>query len=387
MNLLISTQSTVEFDGTYYYGNSVRAIWNRYHNYGDNCLLICHKIDVKKPSQDRIDDSVNIVIINKINTVKALISKYSKLNDAIAKKQVMWADLCIVHLPNENGYQVIKYCKKYNKPYMTVVCGCSWDALWNHGWKGKIMAPMGFYKLKKAQKNAPYSIYVTNEFLQNRYPTSGKSIGCSNVNITTGIEGVLDKRLNHIELANHNVNRVLKIGTAAAIDVAYKGQEYVIRALGLLKNNGMLYEYHLIGTGDDTRLRGIAKEADVEEEVFFHGALPHEKVLDFLDEMDIYIQPSKQEGLPRSMIEAMSRGCLCLGSKTAGIPELIEPKYVFPKGDVKEIARILSELSEEDFISQARINFEKAKEYDSRLLNDRRHSFICEFKNSCSHIM
>ena len=264
---------------------------------------------------------------------------------------------------------------------MTVVCGCPWDALWNHGWKGKIMAPLGFYDLRRAQNNAPYSIYVTNEFLQKRYPTSGNSIGCSNVNISTGIDGVLDKRSEFIEKTIQK-NCVLKIGTAAAVDVAYKGQEYVIRALELLKERGMCFEYHLIGTGDDSRLRKIAKECNVENEVFFHGSLPHEKVLDFLDEMNIYIQPSKQEGLPRSLIEAMSRGCLCLGSRTAGIPELIEAKFVFPKGNYNKMSQMLSGLTKEDFIIQARRNFEKAKEYDSKLLNNRRNSFICKFIES-----
>ena len=374
MKLLISTQSTIEYDGQHYYGNSVNAAWKRYNGFGD-ITIICHVKIVKKASQDKLAENINLVFIKRINSVEAILKRYSKENDEIAKAQVKDNDICLVHLPSDNGYQVIKYCKKFDKPYITVVCGCSWDALWNHGWKGKIMAPLGFYKLRKAQSGAPYSIYVTNEFLQRRYPTPGRSIGCSNVNISTGIDGVLDRRINLIETTIKK-DCVLKIGTAAAIDVAYKGQEYVIRALGVLKKEGLRFEYHLIGRGDESRLRRIARECDVEDEVFFHGSLPHEEVLDFLDEMHIYIQPSKQEGLPRSLIEAMSRGCMCLGSNTAGIPELIEPQYVFPKGGYKEMSQILSDLSKDDFLSQARRNFEKAKEYDQIILNNRRASFI-----------
>lgn len=375
MKILISTQSTVQFDGQFYYGNSVRAMWNRYHNFGDECRLICHKKGVLKPSQDKLGDDINLIFIQKINSVKAILHRYSKANDQIAEEQVKWADFCIIHVPNNNGYQVIKHCKKHNKPYMTVVCGCSWDALWNHGWQGKLLAPSGYFALRKAQKDAPYSIYVTNEFLQNRYPTNGKSIGCSNVNIKTGEEGVLERRLGNIEKRTSD-GRVMKIGTAAAVDVEYKGQEYVIRAVAELKRRGIRFEYHLIGLGDDSRLRQIAQDCSVSDSVFFHGALPHSQVFDFLDDLDIYVQPSKQEGLPRSMIEAMSRGCLCLGSRTAGIPELIQSDYVFPKGGVKDIVRILTSITKDKLKEQAIKNFEKAKDFDSGVLNYRREEFL-----------
>ena len=50
------------------------------------------------------------------------------------------------------------------------------------------------------------------------------------------------------------------LGTAAAIDVPYKGQAYVIEAISKLNKQGYNYEYQLIGTGDKTRLEKIAKE-------------------------------------------------------------------------------------------------------------------------------
>lgn len=376
--LLISTQSMVEFDGKYYYGNTVKALWNRYRPFGDECTLICNKKNVKIPTQDKLNDDCNLVFSKKINSISTLLKNYSSQNDLIAKKEVKKADFCIVHLQSENGYQVIKYCKKYNKPYLTVVCGCPWDGFWNHGWQGKLIAPNRFLKLRRAQKNAPYSIYVTNNFLQSRYPSKGITIGCSNVNIHTGIDGVLDLRLGNIEKRIKD-GRILKIGTAAALDVVYKGQEFVIKALGLLKKKGIIYEYHLIGRGNHDRLNKIILEAGVEKQVFIHGALPHEKVIDFMDEMDLYIQPSKQEGLPRALIEAMSRGCFCLGSRTGGIPELLDDKYIFSKGAVSEIAEKLQSISKNDIKEQAIYNYNKAKEYDVDILNQRRSNFIQKF--------
>lgn len=380
MKLLISTQTGVQYDGKNYYGNSARAVYRRYKSFGDECRLICHKINVKYATTDILDNDIHLEFFKKTNTIKGVLHGNLKYNDKLAEEQVKWADVCIIHLPSDNGYQVIKYCRKYKKPYMTIVCGCSWDAYWYHGWQGKLLAPIEYALLRKAQKQTPYSIYVTNEFLQKRYPTKGKSIGCSNVEIHTGIEGVLEKRLESIQQKG-NSKSILKIGTAAALDVAYKGQEYVIKAVAELKKEGLEFEYHLIGRGDDSRLKAIAEKCGIQNNIIFHGAIPHEEVLDFLDGIDIYIQPSKQEGLPRAMIEAMSRGCLCIGAKTAGIPELVEPRFIFSKGDVNGIVNIIKGISFEDLKTQATRNYECAKEFDMDILNKRRNMFLETFKN------
>lgn len=380
MKVLYSTQSVVEYDGQHYYSNPVQATYKRYLTLGENINVFCYLKNTRQPKSDLVDDgAVKFTFAKKVNTFGALLRRDSELNDKQAEMLVKDADVCVCHVPCDHSYQVIKYAKKYGKPYLIVVCGCPWDALWNYDWRGKLLAFNAFLKLRSVMKDAPYSIYVTNEFLQKRYPTRGKSIGCSNVNISTGVEGVLGQRLENIKKRMKD-GRVLRIGTAAAIDVPYKGQEYVIRAIAQFKKENIRFEYHLIGLGSDERLRAIAEDEGISDRVFFHGPLPHSEVLAFMDDIDIYIQPSKQEGLPRATIEAMSRGCLCLGSRVAGIPELLEDEYLFKKGDVNSIAANLKTINFEKLESQGKRNFEKAKEYDRDVLNKRRNDFIEEFK-------
>lgn len=382
MKVLYSTQSVVEYDGRHYYSNPVQATYRRYLTLGEDITVFSYKKKVEQPKNDLVNDgAVQFEFAKKVNTLSAVLRGENAWNDRLAERLVLEADVCVCHVPCEHSYQVIKYAKKQGKPYLTVVCGCPWDALWNYNWKGKLMAPKAFFTLRRVMADASYSIYVTNEFLQKRYPTKGKSIGCSNVNVSTGVEGVLERRLANIR-GRHDEGRVLRIGTAAAIDVPYKGQEYVIRALGQLKKEGIRYEYHLIGLGSDARLKGIAEKEGVIDCVFFHGALPHSEVLNFMDDMDIYVQPSKQEGLPRATIEAMSRGCLCIGSRVAGIPELLEDEYLFGKGCVEQIAGILRKIDYKCLVSQAQRNFEVAREYDRDVLNKRRTEFVKEFKKS-----
>lgn len=380
MKVLYSTQSVVEFDGQHFYSNPVKATYPRYLPLGDEITVLCHGKNVVTPQSDMIEDgAVRFVFIPKTNNLKTLLIEHNRIKQVI-EKEVKNTDVCVVHM-NGHGRMVLHYAQKYGKPIMSVVGGCPWDALWNYDWRGKLLAPWEWWRTKVAQRQIPYTIYVTKYFLQGRYPNGGHWVACSNVNIKTGEDSVLENRLHRIKekYINHDV---LQIGTSAALDVPYKGQKYVIRALASLRDKGVKFEYHLIGRGDPKFLQKEIERYHLSEQVIIYGALPHKKVLSFLDNIDIYIQPSKQEGLPRGLIEAMSRGCLCIGSNIAGIPELLEEKYLFPKGNVSRLTRILEKINYDSLKEQGLRNFEVAKEYDRDLLNKKRNEFILEFKKS-----
>ena len=111
-----------------------------------------------------------------------------------------------------------------------------------------------------------------------------------------------------------------------------------------------------------------------------------EEVNAWLDTVDIYVQPSKQEGLPRSVIEAMNRGCVCLGSRKAGIPELLEEDELFAPDDVKAMCeRIEMVIGEKDAERRCLRNFEKSKRYSLDILNDTRNTLFRAYKESLLH--
>lgn len=170
------------------------------------------------------------------------------------------------------------------------------------------------------------------------------------------------------------------IGTLAAVNIKYKGQQYVIKAISKLNKQGYNFHYHLIGGGDQTYLTKIAKKYDVEDKVKFLGTVSHDKVFSELDKLHLYIQPSATEGLPRAVIEAMSRGLPVLGSNAGGIPELIEENYVFKKGSVRAVKKALIKvLNKEKLIKTSKRNFNEAQKYDKEILDKRRKAFYAEF--------
>lgn len=324
-------------------------------------------------------------IINK--NVRIINSGWKGKKKLILEKEIKECDAVIARLPSFIGNKAIYYAKKYNKPYLIEVVGCAWDSMWNHSKLGKIIAPYMFYKTRKNVKNSEFSLYVTNDFLQKRYPTNGISISCSDVVLAEHKEEVLQKRIENINVKKDKCI----IGTIAAVDVKYKGQESIIRALAKLnKDSAIKYEYHLVGGGDNTYLKTIAKKYGVLEEVKFLGTIPHEEIFDWLDSIDIYAQPSKVEGLPRALVEAMSRSIPCLATNVGGMPELLSSKFLFSKKrNIDEICKILKKFNKNVLEEQARDNFNKSKLYNKNLIEEKRNNFFKEFreyamKNKCN---
>ncbi len=301
-----------------------------------------------------------------------------KVNDERLENVISKSDAVVINLPSLFvGKRAETICRKKGVPYLVQLGGCPWDVLKNRGIIGKLLAFPALIANKRDIKKAPAVIYVTKNFLQNRYPTHGKSIGCSNVTLQEVSDQVLVQRIKKID--SHKGKLI--IGTAAAIDIRYKGQQYVIKALEKLKKLGDdRYEYQIVGGGDPRYLNGVIRKLHLGANVKILGSLKHEDVFKWMDEIDLYIQPSRTEGLPRAMIEAMSRGVPCLGANSGGIPELIENKCIFSNGinEVKEIAELLHQIDKDSMREMANRNFKSAKQYNAKTLRMRRNSFYRE---------
>lgn len=362
-----------------YYHNFLNEIIDRYKPFGR--LTICvSKRDVTQPSQSLVkDNNVDYCFIEKENTFyKRFINRTQNGNKL--RRLVADTDFLIAHVPSSVSELAVLYAKKLGKKYMTVAVGCPWDALWNHSLKGKLVAPLAYLSMRRVMKNSPYAIYVTNRFLQERYPCDGKSISCSDVMFPTLDDKVLSDRLNRIE--NLTESTGLSLVTVAAVNVRFKGQQYVIRAIAELKKAGRIFHYYMIGGGDTTYLQSLSEKLDVSSQVHFCGSLSHEEVFSKLEDMDIYIQPSFQEGLPRALVEAMSMALPSLGSRIGGIPELLDASCLFARGNVNEIVEKLLWLDNMKMKELAVRNFKKAKKYSKNVLDDRRWSFINDAINS-----
>jgi len=309
--------------------------------------------------------------------LKSRILNYSAAN-AIVRDAVSSHDIIVVRLPSAAGNIALPHCVRMGKPYMVEFVACGFDALWNYNWKGKLLAPMMYLRQKRRMRNVPFVVYVTKQFLQKRYPSKGRQTNISNVELDWISEKNLDNRLERIDAWDGR--RRLVLGTVAALNVPYKGQADVIKAIARLKKSGILVDYRLIGGGSPSRLLELTDRLGLQDQVKVIGAVPHAEVFRHLECIDIYVQPSRQEGLPRAVIEAMSMACPTIGAATGGIPELLSEDRIFPKRSISRIAELVKILLNKDLLmSDARRNFLEVSQYEKSALDAKRQDFYADF--------
>lgn len=322
-------------------------------------------------------DNMKIIGVDNLVSPKGLILSKPVFEKRI-RKYLEKVDLVFARMPSIISDSVCKECISLNKPYLVEVGGCSWDSYWNHSLSGKIVAPLVFYWQKKYVKKAQFATYVTKEFLQKRYPNSNMHTNCSNVYLNTVDDDVLEARLSKIE--NMNFYEPVFGQVVASVDVKYKGEQYFIRAMSELKKMGIRARYEIVGPGMGDYIREQAKKYGVEKQIALLGAKKKEEVFEWLQGIDVYVQPSKQEGLPRSVIEAMSVGCPAIGSNIAGIPELLEDSCLFnPDKTIQIVKAVRNLLVPDNLKSQAIKNFKNAKEYNIEDIEKRRQKIFKEY--------
>src|SRR5699024_2547913 len=188
----------------------------------------------------------------------------------------------------------------------------------------------------------------------------------------------LQKRLQRIA----DQQTPIKLGLIGTLKNRVKGIQTVYAALEHVQSQLPSVEFHVLGGGDTTPWMEEAKSHGVANLVHFDTPRsPGAEVFAWLDGIDVYLQPSFKEGLPRATVEAMSRACPAIGSTCAGIPELLSDDCLIKPGDYKHLARlILQAVTDRDWQKhQAEANWQKAHEYSSEILDARRDDFLAEF--------
>jgi glycosyltransferase involved in cell wall biosynthesis len=288
-------------------------------------------------------------------------------------------DALIIRASSQGWIGASEATKQY-LPWAVEVVGDPWDAYWNYGnVKGKLYAPIAWWHARKWISKASFAIYVTREQLQKRYPCHGVTTNASNVEVLTPNREILISRLKLIsEKGNHSV----KCGMIGSLFNRYKGLHIALDSLKQLRNLGIDVELHVLGEGKHEQWMREATQYGVSDLLHLDGRLPAgEPVLNWLDNLDFYIQPSLTEGLPRSLIEAMSRGLPALASTCGGIPELLPPECLHQPGNSTTLTKQMMRMAKDkSWMEQlARRNFEEAKQYDANVINQRRDAFWAQF--------
>ncbi len=310
-------------------------------------------------------------------------------NDKEIKKilfeEIKNAEAILIKPASRKGMMAIKIAEKLNKPYMIEMTGDIHNALLQSGKIiKKLYAPILYKKILKTIKDCEYGLYVSENYLQKKYPIKGKVCGCTDVVLEKADDCVLNKRFEKIK----------QLDTKKRVDLALigfyqgvgKGVDTAIRAISQLPDT---YHLSILGNGtQENRDKWIeyGKKFGVYNRIHFPSPLPTAiEVLRWLDTMDMFILPTRSEGFGRCVAEAMSRGCPCITSNVCTMPELIPIEWTHDMCDDKKLADLIfASTNDKEVLNQmAKENYENSKRFDFDILKQRRNAFLEEFKNYC----
>ena len=353
-------------DSKYYTSGTLNnELFKFYLNFFENITVVTRKIEYNSSKSKYIN--ANNLVKNehiKFNCVYNFSNCFE-----IIKNEVINNDFIIIRCHSFIGTIAAYYSRKYKKKYLVESVSCAWDCLWNHSFKGKLTAPIMFLLTKKVIRNAYAVTYVSEKFLQKRYPNSNYLLSCSDVYIE-------DNNLKN-ERKYYSKNKKIKIANIANLDMKYKGQKYLIYAVHKLITNGYNIELNLIGGGSGRKLKRLVDKLNIQSYINFLGVVEHKKIFELLKKTDIYVQPSNAESHGRVIVEAMSVACPVIGSNVGGIPELVHPKFVFKKSCINDLTNKIQYLIDNptELEKLSKYSYDKSKEYRKQILYNKKYDF------------
>lgn len=209
---------------------------------------------------------------------------------------------------------------------------------------------------KKKMKYGDYAHYCAKQLCE-RYPSRVESLVCPNVEINCTENNITERRQKIFK----NKSQIV-VGMVATLNYN-KGVDCAIKALTHLPKR---YVLEIVGGGDATRYINFSKKNGVDERVNFLGYIGDRELLNkWMKNIDIYIQPSICEGLPRAAIEAMSNACPLIVSNTIGVSNWIDNEWqIAPRNHIELADKINKMASNMNYmLEQAEKNYECSKQF------------------------
>ena len=317
------------------------------------------------PAMSRPSDYFNIIKVK------------PKLEEEIKK-----SDCILIKVISRKANLAIKLAKKHNKPYMIGMTGDVAGVLKSSkSIIRRIYGEILYRQSLRAIKDCKYGTYVTQEYLQKIYPIEGKMCGFTDAVLPSVDDVVLEKRLQKIHSMKDDSKIIL--GIIGSYHDNNKGYDTIIKALEIIKNENICL--HILGVGvkeDQEKWISYASKHNVHNIVFDKPVSGVENVFKWMDQLDICLLPSRSEGLPRSIAEAITRACPCIVSNIAGLPELVEAKWLHDPEDYEKLASLIQKMLSDKCLMEdtAKNNFEHAKQYMPAHVKEKRDAFFTEFK-------
>jgi glycosyltransferase involved in cell wall biosynthesis len=354
-----------------------RSFWSRYLEVFDRVLAIARVRDVESvPGDWKRADGEGVTFAGLPYYVGPLqyVLRSSHV-DRAARSAVEPGDAVIMRVGSQIASRIEPLLRRRRQPFGVEVVGDPYDVFA----PGVIRHPLRPFlrwwfssRLRGQCAAACGSAYVTEKTLQRRYPCPAYSVGVSDVEISP-------EALVSAPRPARAGARAFTLVTVASLAQLYKAPDVLIDAVAACVGEGLDLRLVLVGDGRyRPELETRAAASGVSEQVRFLGQLTAGgAVRAELDGADLFVLPSRTEGLPRALIEAMARALPCIGSQVGGFPELLPAEDLVPPGDTAALARKIREIvsDPERMARMSARNLARAGDFREEVLHARRIAF------------
>ncbi len=299
---------------------------------------------------------------------------------ASVRLAVRESDAYILRVPGLVGRLTWYEIRRLKKPYALEVVADPWDALASGTWPSLFRPAFrraGTRELRTMCREATAIHYVTESALQKRYPAASDAYTIAYPNALIGSAYATLPTLQE-RFRRTGVAKSVRIGFIGSLAQMYKGPDVLLRSFSFCRSRGRALELVMVGDGRYAeRMKVLAKQLGADDTQFV-PRLPFGKpIFDFLDSVDLFVMPSRAEGLPRALVEAMARGCPCIGSNVGGIPELLAPDDLVPPNNPEALAQKIMEVTAnpQRMKEMSERNLARAKQFDPEVLREARLAF------------
>lgn len=384
--LLISCDDDIFiYKGEYYYTDlSWCNFYNRYLRVFDSIRIAvrCTYVDTLKPQRVKVDDPrVEVVYIPNFIGPKGYAKQYFKIGKAI-QHITDGCDAAIIRLPSTIGQRVARHVMNKQLPYGVEVV---YDA--EDGWRSETKW-LNRFLWKRIDKEMRYTCYnadgvscVTEHYLQKHYFSK------KNNSFTANYSTLELPQSFYASSKEHPGSKTFVIANVAN-QIQFNGRKgfnEIIMAISILKKRGVMVDAKFVGQSYENgieKLKVLSKELDVYDQIHYMGYLTRPELDQFLTTVDMYVMPTRAEGLPRVIIEAMAKGLPAISTPVSGNPELLPAHFLVKYEDVDTLADRIEELIKDKMVYEkaSMDNFEKSKQYEASILEKRRDAFYQNLK-------
>jgi glycosyltransferase involved in cell wall biosynthesis len=306
------------------------------------------------------------------------------------RRAVLECDAFILRVPGLVARLAWQEIKRVKKDYAVEVLGDPWDAF-SPGTMPGLFRPVyrriATQNLKNICRGAAAALYWNRSVLPRRYPQGNERYSAVSPSLIVlngcGSGELVAKRSRRADELSSSTRagdaKPLRIGFVGSFAQLYKGPDTLLRAASLCLREGLDPKILFVGEGRyRPTMERLANKLSIWDKVEFLGQLKFgSAIFDFLDSIDLFVMPSRAEGLPRALLEAMARACPCIASNVGGIPEILAAEDLVPPNDHKALARKIMEVTADPqrMKTMSARNLARAKQFDPEVLREVRRAF------------